>query len=208
VRCVLIIILLPTLLLLGCQRFLIYHPRSYSTPPPAGVERLPAVGAPGQVSWWMPPRSGRAERVWLCFGGNAMRARDWHPWLATAGDADAGYLLIEYPGYGDSSGWATPAAILAATRAAVAALAARLGEPEVALSARAGVLGHSLGCAAALQYAAACRVRRAVLVSPFTTMLAMARRRVGWPLCHLLHHRFDNEWPSQNPALRDSVHSQ
>ena len=31
-----------------------------------------------------------------------------------------------------------------------------------------------------------------VLLSPFTTLTEMARGTVGWPLCHLNRHRFDN----------------
>jgi pimeloyl-ACP methyl ester carboxylesterase len=36
------------------------------------------------------------------------------------------------------------------------------------------------------------QLRVAVLCAPFTTMTGMARRVVGWPLCHLNLHRFDN----------------
>ena len=34
--------------------------------------------------------------------------------------------------------------------------------------------------------------QRAVLCAPFTTMTDMARRTLGWPLCLLNRHRFDN----------------
>src|SRR5690606_16161767 len=75
--------------------------------------------------------------------------------------------------------------------AAVAALAQHLDLPD--LKTRIAVYGHSLGAAAVLQYAAVEGAQRAVLIAPFTTMLAMARRKVGWPLCNLLRHPFDNE---------------
>ena len=55
-----------------------------------------------------------------------------------------------------------------------------------------GVMGHSIGAAAALDLAVAHPPRHLVLVSPFTTLEAMARRAVGWPLCLLLLDRFDN----------------
>jgi pimeloyl-ACP methyl ester carboxylesterase len=67
---------------------------------------------------------------------------------------------------------------------------------------RAGAVGHSLGAAAALQYAAKHPLRRLVLISPFTTMWAMAQRSVGWPLCELLTHRFDNPARLSEIAMR------
>jgi pimeloyl-ACP methyl ester carboxylesterase len=62
----------------------------------------------------------------------------------------------------------------------------------VELEQRSAVLGHSLGAAAACQFAARHAVARVVLVSPFTELRAMARRSVGWPLCWLLRGNFDN----------------
>jgi pimeloyl-ACP methyl ester carboxylesterase len=54
------------------------------------------------------------------------------------------------------------------------------------------VLGHSLGAAAALMAAEDLNARRGVLISPFTSMTDMGRIVLGWPLCHLNLHRFDN----------------
>lgn len=53
-------------------------------------------------------------------------------------------------------------------------------------------MGHSIGCAAALMIADDLDVKRAILISPFTTMTEMGRRVLGWPLCHLNLHKFDN----------------
>jgi pimeloyl-ACP methyl ester carboxylesterase len=60
------------------------------------------------------------------------------------------------------------------------------------LDPRLNVLGHSIGAAAALQFAAHHPVRRVVLAAPFTSLRDMARRTVGCPLCYLLRHNFDN----------------
>jgi pimeloyl-ACP methyl ester carboxylesterase len=60
------------------------------------------------------------------------------------------------------------------------------------LKARTGVFGHSLGCAAALIAADCLQLQRGVLCAPFTTMTDMARRAIGWPLCYLNRHRYDN----------------
>src|SRR6185312_6138368 len=53
-------------------------------------------------------------------------------------------------------------------------------------------LEHSLGGAAALQFAANHPVRKIVVVSTFTTMDAMVRAQIHLPLGRLLRHRFDN----------------
>ncbi len=185
-RIVLLVVLLISGVLLIVQARLIYIPHPYPPDVPlrAGIERLAFTTAAGpQVCWYMPGRA--IDRLWLCFAGNASQARMWGDLLS---DPPCGLLLIEYPGYGESAGSPSPASILAATEGAVTALRARLGTLPPTL----GVLGHSLGAATALQYAAVHPVQRIVLVSPFTRMVDMAARVVGWPFCHLLLHRFDN----------------
>jgi pimeloyl-ACP methyl ester carboxylesterase len=54
------------------------------------------------------------------------------------------------------------------------------------------LLGHSLGAAAALQFAERRPVERVILLAPFTTMRAMAELVVGRWLAGLLRHNFDN----------------
>ncbi len=64
------------------------------------------------------------------------------------------------------------------------------------------MLGHSLGAATGLNFAARHPVERIVLIAPFTTMRAMARRSVGWPLCWLLLHNYDNRARLRELAAR------
>jgi pimeloyl-ACP methyl ester carboxylesterase len=54
------------------------------------------------------------------------------------------------------------------------------------------VLGHSLGSAVALMAAEDLGIERGVLISPFSSMTEMGRLMLGWPLCHLNLHRYDN----------------
>jgi pimeloyl-ACP methyl ester carboxylesterase len=82
--------------------------------------------------------------------------------------------------------------LLTGSEATLRALAAQLGVPAADLLSRASVLGYSLGAAAALQFATRHPVQRIILFSPFTSMLDMAQRVVGSPLCYLLEHRYDN----------------
>jgi len=180
------------------QARMIYLPSGYALGevPAADLPRLWPLrfttDAGEQLAFYVPPREGdRPSTVWLFCAGNADRALSWRNFATDLPDPRAGALLVDYPGYGDCAGIPTPASILASTRGAVAALAKRLGDAD--LKQRIAVYGHSLGAAAAMQYAQAEGAERAVLIAPFTTMMAMARRRVGWPLCELLRHRFDNE---------------
>jgi pimeloyl-ACP methyl ester carboxylesterase len=181
------------------QDRLIYLPRPYL---PAQLAGLPAnvtplvvaTAAGSQTGFYVSPRApgGPPTRVWLMFSGNAAQALGWEAFAAGYPREREAFLLIDYPGYGACAGRPSPEAILASSEALVARLAEHLGTTVAGLEPRIAVLGHSLGCAAALQYAASHRVNGIVLVAPFTSMMAMARRTVGWPLCLVLTHRFDN----------------
>ncbi|MEZ5386203.1 MAG: alpha/beta hydrolase [Prosthecobacter sp.] len=212
-RLVVIITLTPVIFLLGCQSSLIYHPSPYR----AEYERM-LVAAKGarlsfttsqgrQTAFYIPTRKGGAglpRTIWLCFAGNASLALDW---LRVTDEWDAGfaYLLVDYPGYGDCAGKPNPGNIRESGKAAFTALAGHLQTPEKELTGRMAVLGHSLGCAAALMTATDLDVRRGVLVSPFTSMTDMGRVVLGWPLCHLNMHRFDNRKTLRAVAGREGA---
>lgn len=184
--------------LASCQGRLIYAGQHYA---PVMWERIPRNVVPlryetdqgKQVSFYRQPDSGgEAKRIWLVCNGNGGYALAWPDMLGLAGDREAGYLLFDYPGYGFSEGSCTPGRILTASEAAVEALRLHLGLERPALEARLAVLGHSLGCAAALQYAARHPVQRIVLAAPFTTMVEMGHRLLFWPCGYAVWHRFDN----------------
>lgn len=161
---------------------------------PAGLAALQDSAEPQSVVGFYraPAEGGVPQRLWLTFGGNGDLALRWDPLLAPNATQGTGFLLIEYPGYGARTGKPSPESLLTGTEASVRVLARRLGLSVPELEARTSVLGFSIGAAAALQYAARHPVQRIVLFSPFTSMLDMARRIVGSPLCNLLAHRYDN----------------
>ena len=189
-------VLLAVVLFYG-QDGMIFHPRPYGSqeldPMPHGLVAL--RGADGSlVGFYRAPADGTPPaRLWFLFGGNGDLALRWDAFAIAHAQPGTGFLLMEYPGYGACAGKASPGTILQANEQAVGLLATRLGLETTELHRRAGALGHSLGAAAALQYAAQHPLRQLVLISPFTTMRAMARQQVGWPLCELLVHRFDNQ---------------
>ena len=97
---------------------------------------------------------------------------------------------MDYPGYGKCEGRPSPEAIL---RSSEALLALALEHSSLrSKNLRVGVLGHSLGAAAALQLASRVETEHVLLLAPFTSLMDMARRTVGSVLAQFLQHRFDN----------------
>lgn len=186
--------------LAACQSRLMYFPN------PCRAEHRDALRAENgaalsyttsqgrQVAFYIPPREPSAVEpapVWVCCAGNGSLALDWLH-FTREWDPRFAYLLVDYPGYGDCQGSARPARIRDNVSGAVSALSAHLMVPGDTLKPRLRGLGHSLGCAALLLAANDLGIRKLVLISPFSTMTDMARQVVGWPLCLLNHHRYDN----------------
>ena len=96
--------------------------------------------------------------------------------IQTIPNPDTGYLLIDYPGYGISEGKPNPCSILENSEHALQTLLKK--KSWAADAARPCVLAHSLGGAAALQFAARNYVRKIILVSPFTTMDEIVRNLI------------------------------
>lgn len=209
-RLVAIVTLTPVIFLLSCQSSLIYHPNSYRAEYETRLREANGVrlrfhtSQGSQTAFYIPPRantSGLPQTIWLCFCGNGSLALDWLHFTG-AWDANFAYLLVDYPSYGDCEGKPTPGRIRESSKAAFAALAQHLQVPKADVRPRLAVLGHSLGCAAALMAAEDLDVRRGVLLSPFTSMTDMGRIVLGWPLCYLNLHRFDNRKTLRHVATR------
>jgi pimeloyl-ACP methyl ester carboxylesterase len=200
---VLVVLAIPVIALFLFQDRLIYFPQPY--PPnamPKGFEPLRFATGSGQQTVFLRRPIGRPERVWVLFGGNAALALDWVDLVAAAKDPEAAFLLVDYPGYGACEGKPSPRAIGESAEAAFVACAAALGETPAALEPRLRVLGHSLGAAAALQFAVRHEPERVVLLSPFTSLRDMGRLVVGWPLCWVLKSNLDNRARVRELAAR------
>ncbi len=199
-RCFLWSALAAVIFLASCQSRLIYFPRPYDKAAlmnfqQRGGRQIEFKTSQGrQVAFYLPPQNAVAQPpaiLWFVFGGNGAIALDYID-ETSRWDARAGYLFVDYPSYGLCEGSPNPAHI----EECVVSLASKLKDEwhwtDAELSARGGVFGHSLGCAAALITADRFHINRAVLCAPFTTMTDMARRTIGWPLCYLNRHGFDN----------------
>jgi uncharacterized protein len=187
------------LLVLLFQHRFIYFPVRYST---AQLEEARAIGVQ-EVNFRTSQGNQAAffyrhehcetapENLWLVFGGNGDVALEWLRLIRSFPGTQTGFLLIDYPGYGICEGKPNPQAILENSECAFQALLElkhwRLGPDALC------ILGHSLGGAAALQFAAKYPVRKILVISTFTTMDDMVRAQIRIPIGHLLRHRFDNK---------------
>ena len=193
-----VLVIAFTFLLFKSQHRMIFYPRSYG--PLDSVEKqvqeLSFQSSAGQQTAFYYPATGEAAakpaRVWVIFGGNASLALDWLSFIKHFPDKQTGFLLIDYPGYGKCQGKATPATILENSEKAFSALQQHLKESPSALAARTSLLGHSLGAAAALEFAQQHAFSKIILISPFTSLKDMGAVVVGRLLAQTLIYSYDN----------------
>jgi pimeloyl-ACP methyl ester carboxylesterase len=138
-----------------------------------------------QTVFWIPPRleaieSKSINKLWIVFGGNAQLALDWVWFISKLGSDfyNDSFLLMDYPGYGRCQGstsgsTTTTESVTYATERVLS----MLYENETTREPDVGVLAHSLGCAAGLNYAITSthHINKFVLVSPFTSIPSMAK---------------------------------
>jgi predicted alpha/beta hydrolase family esterase len=148
-----------------------------------------------QNAFYVPPKDGpeRApERLVIMYPGFLLRALDWLEIVDHAPDPKAGFLLIDYPGRGKCEGSVRPKHLLDSSFGAIEALGLHLNVRQDELTKHLCLLGHSFGCAAALQFAPHVDVERIVLIAPFTTLHRAVYKLYG-PLAWLIPDRMDNQ---------------
>ncbi len=181
-------------------RHLIYYPRRYDSHPDYAKWRqlvrpieYRAAGAAMRAFLHVgPTASVLPERLWLLIGGNGSVALDWIPLLTQMGPSANGFILFDYPGFGDCGGAPSRRSIAESMDRLIDAAADSFSCDPGHLVARLGLLGHSLGAAVALETACRHRTERVLLLSPFTSIRDMARRITGAPLHLLATDPFDN----------------
>lgn len=181
------------------QHSMLYHPRPYdaryaSFLPPDAIELHFNTIAGKQVAFYLARGLDRQlpKRIWIAFCGNGSLALDWTGLIALDQHPGDAFLLIDYPGYGKSEGYATIATTRASAENALQALAKHLNTTEDAIEPLLNVIAHSWGTAVALDFATRHPVQRVVLIAVFTTLREEAATVVGGPLSHLLVENYDN----------------
>lgn len=140
--------------------------------------------------WYVPPRpapqAAAPGLVW--FPGNAETVASLAPIIRDLRPPGVGMLILDYRGYGESSGKPTEAGLYRDAEAAWGFLAA---QPQIDRS-RIAVYGRSLGTVAALHVAVTRRVRAVVLDAPFTSARALADLHYWYLPRSLLRLELDN----------------
>lgn len=173
-------------LLFLMQRSMLYFP--VPRDPAVPMLRLDAGGIAINVS--IHEHAGTEAVIY--FGGNAEDVSASVGELAAAFPGHAVYAL-HYRGYGGSEG--TPG------EAALHADAAALWKHVAARHARIAVVGRSLGSGVAVRLAAERDAARLVLITPYDSMVSVARAHYGWlPVGWLLRDRYDAV--NHAPAVR------
>jgi uncharacterized protein len=149
------------------QHSMLYHPRPYDSSYAGalsvdGVELSFTTVAGKQVAFYLSRGAGKGlpKRIWVAFCGNGSLALDWTWLIPQHRDAGDAFLLIDYPGYGKSEGYATIATTRAAADKALDALANHLRVDEREIESRLNLIGHSWGTAVALDFAVRHPVQR------------------------------------------------
>jgi len=184
-----------TILLMVVQRRMLFpgtarvpgRDRSAAVPP--GVQRVWLDQPAGPVeAWYMASTRHEGPGPALVFAhGNAELIDDWTP-LAELTGIGVSVLLVEFPGYGHSSGAPSRRSIGEAFSAGYDWLVARADvDPE-----RVVVMGRSIGGGVATDLAASRPVRALILQSTFTSLSSLAWESFRAP-GFLLRDRFDNE---------------
>jgi len=157
--------------------------------PGARLHRIELADARVEA-WWLPAAEGspRPAPAVIFTHGNLELVDEWVGSFEPLRRAGAGVLLLEYPGYGRSTGVATEGSVTAAAVAAYDLVAAMDGEVD---RARIVALGRSVGGGPAAALSRQRPLAALLLSSSFTGIGAYARRYLLPP--HLVRHPLDNE---------------
>jgi pimeloyl-ACP methyl ester carboxylesterase len=179
------------LMLFVTQRSHVYFPVPGSTP--AGAEALWLDSGGERLKVWTVSRPG--TRALVYFGGNAEDvAGNVGPFSQAF--PDRSLYLVNYRGYGGSSGRPTERGLLAD--------ALRVFDHVRARHAEVAVMGRSLGSGVAVHVAASRPVERLVLVTAYDSLANVARHHYRWlPVGPLLLDRYDSA--SRAAAVRSPV---
>jgi pimeloyl-ACP methyl ester carboxylesterase len=179
----------PLLAWLFQERMLFFPRPVESRPAPRpDLEEVTVVASDGaRLRGWMVRGKGTPAPLVIYFGGNAEEVS----WLAGIADRFAGWslLLLNFRGYGDSEGKPGEKALLE-DGLSIHDYASK--RPDVD-AARIVAMGRSLGSGVAVHLAAHRPLRGVILVSPYDSVVEVAKRHYPFlPVSLLLRHRFNS----------------
>lgn len=129
-----------------------------------------------------------AKKVVLFFHGNAGSLRGWKEVASDFTEKGADFLVIDYRGYGKSSGKFSEAGFYADGQAAYEYLLAQSYRPEQIV-----VVGRSIGSGVATDLASRRPVGGLILEAPFSSLLQLGKEKYWFLLPGLwARYRFDN----------------
>lgn len=162
------------------QRGQIYFPTAESQHPQAQALWIDSEGE--RIKVWVVPRPG--SRALLYFGGNAEDVAG-NIDLFAAAFPDRSLYLVNYRGYGGSSGRPTEAGL----QADALAVFDHVRQERAGIA----VMGRSLGSGVAVQLASTRPVERLVLVTAYDSLVNVAREYFRWlPVGLLLRDRYES----------------
>jgi pimeloyl-ACP methyl ester carboxylesterase len=172
------------------QERMLFFPRPLDSRPASrpNLEEVSIVAADGaKLRGWLVKGDGAPAPLVIYFGGNAEEVS----WLVDLADQFAGWslLLVNYRGYGESEGKPGEKELL---EDGLMIHDYAKGRPDVS-SGRIVAMGRSLGSGVAVHLAAHRRLRGVLLVSPYDSIVAVAKRHYPFlPVSLMLRHRFDS----------------
>ena len=142
--------------------------------------------------WLVKPRGVERAPLVLYYGGNAEEVSHMLEAIGEPGRGDTpgmAWLLVNYRGYGASEGAPSQVSLVSDALAQYDYAASLPGVDTQRLF----VFGRSLGSGVAVQLAAHRPVRGVILVSPYDSLAAVAKRYYWYlPVDWMLKHRFDS----------------
>jgi pimeloyl-ACP methyl ester carboxylesterase len=172
------------------QERMLFFPRPLDSRPASrsNVEEVDIVAADGvKLRGWLVKGDGAPAPLVIYFGGNAEEVS----WLVDLAGQFAGWslLLVNYRGYGESEGKPGEKELL---EDGLMIHDYAKGRPDVN-SGRIVAMGRSLGSGVAVHLAAHRRLQGVLLVSPYDSIVAVAKRHYPFlPVSLMLRHRFDS----------------
>lgn len=183
----------------AAQKRLVYPvPPGAGEPRAAGAKLLRIPGDEGRTVYALYAPAPAGAPTIVHFHGNGEQLADQAPLVHALSKAGLGACAVEYPGYGLARGVAPGEQRIYADAETALRYLESHGVPS-----RSMVLeGQSLGTGVAVEMARRGYGSRLVLISPYTSMVDMARRIAPFlPVGHLVTERFDTADKAPHIAL-------